>query len=111
MVAEVHRILMRGGVFMYPRDSKDLSKPGRLRLMYEANPMALIVAQAGGLASTGGERIVDVQPTSLHQRVPVVLGSRDEVERIERYHREHATGEDQPFRSPLFSTRTLFRDD
>ena len=111
MVAEAHRILMRGGVFMYPRDSKDTSKPGRLRLMYEANPMAMIVGQAGGLASTGNERILDVQPTSLHQRVPVILGSRDEVERIERYHREHETGEDQPFRSPLFSTRTLFRDD
>ncbi|MBL8425072.1 MAG: class 1 fructose-bisphosphatase [Candidatus Accumulibacter phosphatis] len=111
MVAEVHRILMRGGVFLYPRDSKDTAKPGRLRLMYEANPMAMIVGQAGGLASTGNERILDVQPTSLHQRVPVILGSRDEVERIERYHREHETGEDQPFRSPLFSTRTLFRDD
>jgi fructose-1,6-bisphosphatase I/sedoheptulose-1,7-bisphosphatase len=111
MVAEVHRILMRGGVFMYPRDSKDLSKPGRLRLLYEANPMAMIVVQAGGQASTGDERILDVQPTSLHQRVPVILGSRNEVERIERYHREHASGEDQPFRSPLFSTRTLFRDD
>jgi fructose-1,6-bisphosphatase I/sedoheptulose-1,7-bisphosphatase len=111
MVAEVHRILMRGGVFMYPRDSKDMSRPGRLRLMYEANPMAMIVGQAGGLASTGSERLLDVQPTSLHQRVPVILGSRDEVERIERYHREYETGEDQPFSSPLFSTRTLFRDD
>lgn len=79
--------------------------------MYEANPMAMIVAQAGGLASTGSERILDVQPAGLHERVPVILGSRDEVERIERYHREHETGEDQPFRSPLFSTRTLFRDD
>ncbi|MEF8712308.1 MAG: class 1 fructose-bisphosphatase [Accumulibacter sp.] len=111
MVAEVHRILMRGGVFLYPRDSKDISRPGRLRLMYEASPMAMIVGQAGGLASTGKERILDVQPTSLHQRVPVILGSRDEVERIERYHREHETGEDQPYKSPLFSTRTLFRDD
>jgi fructose-1,6-bisphosphatase I/sedoheptulose-1,7-bisphosphatase len=111
MVAEVHRILMRGGVFLYPRDSKDMSRSGRLRLMYEANPMAMIVAQAGGLASTGSERLLDVQPTSLHQRVPVILGSRDEVERIERYHREYETGEDQPFSSPLFSTRTLFRDD
>ncbi|MCM8595672.1 class 1 fructose-bisphosphatase [Accumulibacter sp.] len=110
LVAEVHRILMRGGVFMYPRDTKDISRPGRLRLLYEASPMAMIVAQAGGLASTGRERILDVQPTSLHQRVPVILGSRDEVERIERYHREHETGEDQPFRSPLFATRTLFRD-
>jgi len=111
MVAEVHRILMRGGVFLYPRDSKDISRPGRLRLMYEANPMAMIVGQACGLASTGRERILDVLPTSLHQRVPVILGSRDEVERIERYHREHETGEDQPYKSPLFSTRTLFRND
>lgn len=111
MVAEVHRILMRGGVFLYPRDSKDPAKPGRLRLMYEANPMAMIVDQAGGLASTGDAHILDVQPTSLHQRIPVILGSRHEVERLERYHREHANGEDQPFRSPLFSTRTLFRDD
>jgi fructose-1,6-bisphosphatase I/sedoheptulose-1,7-bisphosphatase/fructose-1,6-bisphosphatase I len=111
MVAEVHRILMRGGVFMYPRDSKDKSKPGRLRLMYEANPMAMIVEQAGGLASTGSERILDVRPKGLHQRVPVILGSRDEVERLERYHHEHVNGDDQPFRSPLFSTRTLFRDD
>ncbi len=111
MVAEVHRILMRGGVFMYPRDSKDPSKPGRLRLMYEASPMAMIVAQAGGLASTGREGLLDVQPTRLHQRVPVILGSRDEVERIERYHHEYDCGEDEPFRSPLFSTRTLFRDD
>ncbi|HMW80976.1 class 1 fructose-bisphosphatase, partial [Accumulibacter sp.] len=111
LVAEVHRILMRGGVFMYPRDSKDTRKPGRLRLLYEASPMAMIVAQAGGLASTGHERILDVRPSSLHQRVPVILGSRREVERIERYHREHEVGEDEPFKSPLFSTRTLFRDD
>ncbi|HNI73033.1 MAG TPA: class 1 fructose-bisphosphatase, partial [Accumulibacter sp.] len=86
MVAEVHRILMRGGVFLYPRDSNDSGKPGRLRLMYEANPMAMIVEQAGGLASTGDERILDVQPNGLHQRIPVILGSRDEVERLERYH-------------------------
>ena len=111
MVAEVHRILMRGGVFLYPRDSKDPTTTGRLRLLYEANPMAMIVEQAGGLASTGNERLLDVLPTSLHQRIPVILGSRDEVERLERYHREHANGDDQPFRSPLFSTRTLFRDD
>ncbi len=111
MVAEVHRILMRGGVFMYPRDTKDLSKPGRLRLMYEANPMAMIVEQAGGLASTGRERISEVVPNSLHQRVPVILGSRHEVERLERYHREYANGEDKPFSSPLFGKHTLFRAD
>ncbi|GIX29127.1 MAG: fructose-1,6-bisphosphatase class 1 [Burkholderiales bacterium] len=90
MVADVHRILMRGGVFMYPRDTKDPSKPGRLRLLYEANPMAFIVEQAGGLASTGYERILDLRPTELHQRVPVILGSKNEVARIVGYHREPA---------------------
>src|SRR5687767_8021636 len=78
MVADVFRILTRGGVFMYPRDTRDPAKPGRLRLMYEANPMAFIVEQAGGLATTGRERLLDVQPTSLHQRIPVFLGSRNE---------------------------------
>ncbi len=88
MVADVHRILTRGGIFIYPRDLKDASKPGKLRLMYEANPMALIVEQAGGAATTGVERILDVQPTSLHQRVPVFLGSKNEVDRVTAYHRE-----------------------
>lgn len=109
MVAEAHRILMRGGVFMYPRDTKDPSKPGRLRLMYEANPVGLLIEQAGGCASTGRERILDMQPTQLHQRVPVILGSRNEVQRIERYHREHDSGSDKPFVSPLFNERSLFR--
>jgi len=90
MVADVHRILTRGGIFIYPRDLKDAAKPGKLRLMYEANPMALIVEQAGGMATTGLERILDVVPTSLHQRVPVFLGSRNEIERVTRYHREAA---------------------
>ena len=88
MVAEVHRILMRGGVFMYPKDTKDPTKPGKLRLMYEANPMSFIVEQAGGVSSTGRERIMDVQPDHIHQRVPVILGSRNEVERIVSYHKE-----------------------
>jgi fructose-1,6-bisphosphatase I len=88
MVADVHRILTRGGIFLYPADRKDASKPGRLRLMYEANPMAFIVEQAGGAASTGTGRLLDVAPTGLHQRVPVVLGSREEVAQVERYHRE-----------------------
>ena len=88
MVADVHRILTRGGIFIYPRDLKDPSKPGKLRLMYEANPMAMIVEQAGGAATTGLQRILDVQPTQLHQRVPVFLGSRNEVERVTAYHRE-----------------------
>ncbi len=109
MVGEVHRILIRGGVFMYPRDTKDMSKPGRLSLLHKANPMSMIVEQAGGQASTGSGRISDLVPENLHQLVPVILGSRDEVERIERYHREHETGEDKPFSSPLFATRTLFR--
>jgi len=109
LVAEVHRILVRGGLFMYPKDMRDPSKPGRLRLMYEANPMALLIEQAGGYASTGRERLLDIVPTDLHQRVAVVLGSKHEVERIERYHREYDAGEDCEFESPLFNVRSLFR--
>jgi fructose-1,6-bisphosphatase I len=86
MVAEVHRILIRGGVFMYPMDEKLRSKGGKLRLMYEANPMSMIVEQAGGLSTTGRERILDLQPAGLHQRVPVILGSKNEVERVTGYH-------------------------
>jgi fructose-1,6-bisphosphatase I len=88
MVADVHRIITRGGVFMYPLDSKTKDKGGKLRLLYEANPMAFIVEQAGGAATTGRERILDLQPAKLHQRVPVILGSRNEVERVTSYHRE-----------------------
>ena len=88
MVAEVHRILTRGGIFMYPRDTKDPAKPGKLRLMYEANPMSFIVEQAGGASSTGYERILDMKPEGLHQRVPVILGSRKEVEVVVGYHQE-----------------------
>ncbi|MBB2930107.1 class 1 fructose-bisphosphatase [Paraburkholderia silvatlantica] len=88
MVADVHRILNRGGIFMYPADKRDPSKPGKLRLMYEANPMSLIVEQAGGMATNGEERILDIQPKSLHERVAVFLGSKNEVERVTRYHRE-----------------------
>jgi fructose-1,6-bisphosphatase len=109
MVAEVHRILMRGGVFMYPKDMKDPTKPGRLRLMYEANPISFLIEQAGGLASTGRQRILDLGPEGLHQRVPVILGSRNEVARIERYHTEFEQGVDKPFVSPLFNERSLFR--
>ncbi|MGO4380716.1 class 1 fructose-bisphosphatase [Pseudoduganella sp. RAF19] len=86
MVADVHRILNRGGIFMYPADVRDPSKPGKLRLMYEANPMAFIVEQAGGMATDGKHRILDIQPEKLHQRVPVVLGSRDEVAVVTGYH-------------------------
>ncbi len=109
MVAEVHRILVRGGLFMYPRGSKDPNRPARLRLMYEANPMAMIVEQAGGKASTGRERLLDIVPTGIHQRVPVILGSREEVERLDRYHDEYARGEDSVFTTPLFNARSLFR--
>ena len=86
MVADVHRILTRGGLFMYPRDSREPEKPGKLRLMYEANPMSFIIEQAGGMATNGHERILDIQPTSLHQRVAVFLGSKEEVERVTAYH-------------------------
>ncbi len=109
MVAEVHRILMRGGIFMYPRDTKDITKPGRLRLMYEANPMGFVVEQAGGRASTGRERILEIVPGEIHQRVPVILGSRNEVDRVVQYHAEYDAGTDKPYESPLFSERGLFR--
>jgi fructose-1,6-bisphosphatase I len=86
MVADVHRILNRGGIFMYPADMRDTSMPGKLRLMYEANPMAMIVEQAGGAATDGRGRILDIAPTKLHQRVPVFLGSKKEVELVTSYH-------------------------
>ncbi|WP_133000080.1 class 1 fructose-bisphosphatase [Luteimonas arsenica] len=89
MVADVHRILTRGGIFVYPWDRKDPSKPGKLRLMYEANPMAFLVEQAGGAATNGRDRILDIAPTQLHQRVPVFLGSKSEVETATRYHLDH----------------------
>jgi fructose-1,6-bisphosphatase I len=88
MVADVHRILTRGGVFLYPWDQREPDKPGKLRLMYEANPMAFIVEQAGGMATNGRERIMDITPGKLHERVSVVLGSKNEVERITAYHAE-----------------------
>jgi fructose-1,6-bisphosphatase I len=87
MVAEVHRILTRGGIFMYPLDSKMKDKGGKLRLMYEANPMSFIVEQAGGVSSTGRERIMSMKPNGIHQRVPVILGSKTEVERVVSYHK------------------------
>lgn len=106
LVAEVHRILLRGGIFMYPRDTRDPDRPGRLRLLYEANPLALIVEQAGGASSTGRERVLDVVPQAIHQHIPLILGSRDEVERVVRYHEEDL---DEVFTSPLFNSRSLFR--
>jgi fructose-1,6-bisphosphatase I/sedoheptulose-1,7-bisphosphatase len=106
MVAEAHRILMRGGVFMYPRDFKDPNKPGRLRLLYEANPIGFIMEQAGGKASTGRQSITTVLPSSLHQRIGVIFGSRNEVERIEHYHNVPQK-DDIP--NPLFNQRSLFQ--
>ena len=108
MVAEAHRIMMRGGVFLYPRDNKDPNMAGRLRLLYEANPMGFLIEQAGGRASTGSESVLNVQPTGLHQRIGFVFGSKNEVERIERYHAEPVPKKDDI--NPLFAERSLFRD-
>ncbi|WP_353193043.1 class 1 fructose-bisphosphatase [Pandoraea pnomenusa] len=88
MVADVHRILTRGGVFMYPADKRDPDKPGKLRIMYEANPMSFLVEQAGGASTNGVQRILDIQPQKLHERVAVFLGSKNEVERVTGYHHE-----------------------
>ena len=90
MVADVHRIMTRGGIFMYPWDKREPQKPGKLRLMYEANPMGWLIEQAGGAATNGHQRILDVQPRQLHERVSVILGSRNEVERVTAYHQEAA---------------------
>ena len=90
MVADVHRILTRGGVFIYPWDKREPDKPGKLRLLYEANPMSFLIEQAGGMATNGSQRILDIVPTKLHERVSVMLGSKNEVERVTDYHREQA---------------------
>jgi fructose-1,6-bisphosphatase I len=106
MVAEAHRVLARGGIYMYPADLRDGYAQGRLRLIYEANPIAWLIEQAGGAASTGMARILELKPASIHQRVPLLFGSRDEVARLDRYHLDpYPLGE----RSPLFGRRGLFR--
>jgi fructose-1,6-bisphosphatase I len=92
MVADVHRILKRGGVFLYPADMRKGDGTGKLRLMYEANPMSFLIEQAGGASTDGTTRILDVPATGLHQRVGLVMGDRDEVETIKRYHEEAAAG-------------------
>jgi fructose-1,6-bisphosphatase I/sedoheptulose-1,7-bisphosphatase len=107
LVAETHRILMRGGVFLYPRDTKDPGKPGRLRLLYEANPISFLIEQAGGNASTGEARLMTVQPTAIHQRIGFVFGSTEEVSRIEAYHREERAAPSN-YSAPLFGKRGLF---
>ncbi|WP_293021650.1 class 1 fructose-bisphosphatase [Mycolicibacterium sp.] len=108
LVAETHRILTRGGVFLYPRDSKDPTKAGKLRLLYEANPMAFLIEQAGGAATTGRQRILDVVPSDIHQRISLIFGPSEEVTRIEEYH-------DQPYEPPttlpLYQSRGLFREE
>jgi fructose-1,6-bisphosphatase len=108
MVAETFRILTRGGVVMYPTEPNAPGQSGRLSLMHEANPIAFIIEQAGGRATTGHLRVMDIKPESLQQRIPLILGSKNEVERIERYHREHEQGLDREFTSPLFNVRSLF---
>jgi fructose-1,6-bisphosphatase I/sedoheptulose-1,7-bisphosphatase len=107
LVAEAHRILMRGGVFLYPRDDRASARRGKLRLLYEANPIGFLIEQAGGRATNGDRPILDVQPESIHQRTGLMFGSRAEVERIEAYHRDHNR---RPFDAPLFRARGLFRD-
>ena len=102
-VAEVHRILLRGGLLIDPPGVSD-----GLRLLHVANPMALLVEQAGGIASTGRDSILGIQPAAVDQTIPVILGSRDEVERLISYHAEHDRGEDPVFSTPLFNVRTLF---
>ena len=105
LVAETHRILMRGGVFMYPRDNKDPTRNGRLRLLYEANPISMLIEQAGGRATTGRTRILEVKPDSLHQRIGFIFGSAEEVSRIEGYHADEPL---DSYKSPLFGRRGLF---
>jgi fructose-1,6-bisphosphatase I/sedoheptulose-1,7-bisphosphatase len=106
LVAEAHRVLMRGGAFMYPRDRKDFSNPGRLPLLYAANPIGFLIEQAGGRASTGREPLLTLEPEALQQRVGLVLGAREEVERVERYHREC---DDFEYEAPLFGFRNALR--
>ncbi|MDA0224537.1 MAG: class 1 fructose-bisphosphatase [Proteobacteria bacterium] len=106
LVAEAHRILMRGGVFLYPRDGRESGREGRLRLLYEANPIGMLIEQAGGRASTGYGPVLEVEPTSLHQRSGFVFGARSEVERIEHYHRDY---NERACDAPLFGERGLYR--
>lgn len=109
LVAEAFRILTRGGVFLYPADSNQPGHTGRLRLLSAASPIAFLIEQAGGLASTGRERMMDLTPDCLRQQVPFVFGSRQEVERIERYHQDQLEPHEQAYDGSLFNTRSLFR--
>jgi fructose-1,6-bisphosphatase len=107
LVADTFQILTRGGIYLYPADTRD-TEPGRVALLYGGNPIAFLIEQAGGKASTGHERVLELQPTRLHQRIPFIFGSRNEVERIETYHlapEVHSAG----FDTSLFATRSLFK--
>lgn len=108
LVAETHRILTRGGVFLYPRDSRQPVRPGRLRLLYEANPVAFLAEQAGGTATTGRQRLLEVTPSEVHQRISLIFGAREEVDRIAEYHGETY---DLASTLPLYGTRGLFRSE
>lgn len=109
LVAETFRILTVGGVYLDPRETKEEGRAGRLRLLYEANPIAFLIQQAGGAASSGNERFLDRTPIGLHERVPLIFGSRNEVERLERYHAEYLEGMVGSFDASLFTARSLFR--
>jgi len=110
LVAEAYRILTRGGVFLYPHDERTRDQGGRLGLIYEANPIAFIIEQAGGAAITGRNRILDIKPAELHQRAPFIFGSKEEVDPLHRYHQEYVEGKDlDSYDMPLFSSRSLFR--
>ena len=108
LVAEIHRILNRGGVFMYPADQRNPAKPGHLRLLYEANPMAMLIEQAGGAATDGRQRILDIQPTGLHQRVPLFIGAREEVERVTSYHLQADQAGTSPSCWPVWPPRSCW---
>jgi fructose-1,6-bisphosphatase I len=107
LVADAFRIMMRGGIFLYPGDSRQGYGEGRLRLVYEANAIAFLIEQAGGRATDGIERILELEPSALHQRVPLIFGAGDKVERLARF---HATPQIFEERSPLFGDRSLFRN-
>lgn len=108
-VAELHRILLRGGVCLMPRDTRPTAKHGHTPLLYRANPIAMLVEQAGGLASTGRERVLDLVPAGIHQKVPLIFGSNAEVQRLIHYHHLYDTGQMKPFDAPLFRSRSIFR--
>ena len=109
LVAEVHRIMLRGGAFLHPRDTRDTTIPGHVHLLTAANPIAMLIEQAGGAASTGRMAILDVEPHDIHQQIPLIMGARKDVERLQNYHLAYDRGESMHFESPLFKQRSIFR--